>query len=162
MLHRSNVYGADRRRLNMLLLGLIFWRLAQSMYAHKASDTALCRWDMWKLSGCLLTFGCLRLFFSLLLNVLNEGLSSLFWRWNILIMCLLQCSKCTNFRSSSTIAHKPIQKVDCMYGTDAVRNASTATAEKMSAFKVSQTKCSPVQAKKNEFEHVKEGEASSS
>ena len=49
--------------------------------------------------------------------------------------------------------------MECMYGTDAVRNASTATAEKMSAFKVSQTKSSPVQAKKNEIEHVKEGEA---
>jgi len=66
-----------------------------------------------------------------------------------------------NFRSSSTIAHKPIQKVDCMYGTDAVRNASTATAEKVSAFKVSQTKSShrTVKAQKNECEHVKAGEA---
>ena len=51
--------------------------------------------------------------------------------------------------------------MDCMYGTDAVRNASTATAEKVSAFKVSQTKSSPraVQAKRNELEHVKAGEA---
>jgi hypothetical protein len=81
-----------------------------------------------------------------------------------------------NFRSSSTKAHKTIpgrlefagketknciQKMECMYGTDAVRNASKATAEKVSAFKVSQTKSSPraVQAKKNEFERVKEGEA---